>query len=98
MTSLLEPNKAQPTDNRFLPKKLHLKPGLQNTLFTCGDLIMSGKNHQHWIFKLLYARHHNLLLIRNHFEIYKPWVTMIHYLKNKVGVVDFANAQGLVMF
>ena len=24
--------------------------------------------------------------------------TMIHYLKNKVGVVDFANAQGLVMF
>ena len=23
---------------------------------------------------------------------------MIHYLKNKVGVVDFANAQGLVMF
>ena len=25
-------------------------------------------------------------------------VVMIHYLKNKVGVVDFANAQGLVMF
>ena len=24
--------------------------------------------------------------------------TMIHYLKNKVGVVDFANAQGVVMF
>ena len=24
--------------------------------------------------------------------------TVIHYLKNKVGVVDFANAQGLVMF
>ena len=23
---------------------------------------------------------------------------MIHYLKNKVGVVDFANAQGVVMF
>ena len=23
---------------------------------------------------------------------------MIHYLENKVGVVDFANAQGLVMF
>ena len=23
---------------------------------------------------------------------------VIHYLKNKVGVVDFANAQGLVMF
>ena len=23
---------------------------------------------------------------------------MIHYLQNKVGVVDFANAQGLVMF
>ena len=23
---------------------------------------------------------------------------MIHYLKNKVGVVDFANTQGLVMF
>ena len=22
---------------------------------------------------------------------------MIHYLKNKVGVVDFANAQGVVM-
>jgi hypothetical protein len=25
-------------------------------------------------------------------------ITMIHYLENKVGVVDFANAQGLVMF
>ena len=25
-------------------------------------------------------------------------MAMIHYLKNKVGVVDFANAQGLVMF
>ena len=25
-------------------------------------------------------------------------VTMIHYLKNKVGVVDFANAQGVVIF
>ena len=24
--------------------------------------------------------------------------TMIHYLKNKVGVVDFANGQGLAMF
>ena len=24
--------------------------------------------------------------------------TVIHYLKNKVGIVDFANAQGLVMF
>ena len=24
--------------------------------------------------------------------------TVIHYLKNKVGVVDFANAQGVVMF
>ena len=24
--------------------------------------------------------------------------TKIHYLQNKVGVVDFANAQGLVMF
>ena len=24
--------------------------------------------------------------------------TVIHYLKNKVGVVDFANAEGLVMF
>ena len=24
--------------------------------------------------------------------------TVIHYLRNKVGVVDFANAQGLVMF
>ena len=23
---------------------------------------------------------------------------MIHYLENKVGVVDFANAQGMVMF
>ena len=23
---------------------------------------------------------------------------MIHYLKNKVGVVDYANAQGVVMF
>ena len=23
---------------------------------------------------------------------------MIHYLKNKVGLVDFTNAQGLVMF
>ena len=26
------------------------------------------------------------------------FITVIHYLKNKVGVVDFANAQGLVMF
>ena len=26
------------------------------------------------------------------------YVEMIHYLENKVGVVDFANAQGLVMF
>ena len=25
-------------------------------------------------------------------------VTVIHYLENKVGVVDFANAQGMVMF
>ena len=25
-------------------------------------------------------------------------ITLIHYLENKVGVVDFANAQGLVMF
>ena len=25
-------------------------------------------------------------------------IAMIHYLKNKVGVVDFANAQGVVMF
>ena len=25
-------------------------------------------------------------------------LTVIHYLKNKVGVVEFANAQGLVMF
>ena len=25
-------------------------------------------------------------------------MAMIHYLKNKVGVVDFANAQGVVMF
>ena len=32
-----------------------------------------------------------------HFYIYIV-CTMIHYLKNKVGVVDFANAQGLVMF
>ena len=29
---------------------------------------------------------------------YKLQMEMIHYLKNKVGVVDFANAQGLVMF
>ena len=27
-----------------------------------------------------------------------PSVVVIHYLKIKVGVVDFANAQGLVMF
>ena len=27
-----------------------------------------------------------------------PVLAMIHYLKNKVGVVDFANAQGVVMF
>ena len=27
-----------------------------------------------------------------------PVMAMIHYLKNKEGVVDFANAQGLVMF
>ena len=26
------------------------------------------------------------------------WMVVIHYLKNKVGVVDFANAQGVVMF
>ena len=26
------------------------------------------------------------------------WMVMIHYLENKVGVVDFANAQGMVMF
>ena len=25
-------------------------------------------------------------------------MAMIHYLKNKVGVVDFANARGVVMF
>ena len=25
------------------------------------------------------------------------WSEVIHYLKNKVGVVDFANAQGLVL-
>ena len=25
-------------------------------------------------------------------------IGMIHYLENKLGVVDFANAQGLVMF
>ena len=28
----------------------------------------------------------------------KQNMAVIHYLKNKVGVVDFANAQGLVMF
>ena len=26
------------------------------------------------------------------------WKTVIHYLEKKVGVVDFANAQGMVMF
>ena len=31
-----------------------------------------------------------------HFVI--TFKVMIHYLKNKEGVVDFANAQGLVMF
>ena len=31
-----------------------------------------------------------------HYLEYKR--TMIHYLKNKVEVVDFANAQGVVMF
>ena len=30
-------------------------------------------------------------------NLYKVFA-MIHYLKNKVGVVDFANAQGVVMF
>ena len=29
---------------------------------------------------------------------FRFWHAMIHYLKNKVGVVDFANVQGLVMF
>ena len=28
----------------------------------------------------------------------KTWMVVIHYLENKVGVVDFANAQGMVMF
>ena len=27
-------------------------------------------------------------------RLYFPLAEMIHYLKNKVGVVDFANAQG----
>ena len=35
-------------------------------------------------------------LIHNELELFFEGV--IHYLKNKVGVVDFANAQGLVMF
>ena len=35
----------------------------------------------------------------SHFNMCSNCVgSVIHYLKNKVGVVDFANAQGLVMF
>ena len=32
------------------------------------------------------------------FYEYNEVQKLIHYLKNKVGVVDFPNAQGLVMF
>ena len=31
-------------------------------------------------------------------NVTKNLQVVIHYLQNKVGVVDFANAQGLVMF
>ena len=35
--------------------------------------------------------------ISYNFQLLKIAV-VIHYLENKVGVVDFANAQGMVMF
>ena len=37
-----------------------------------------------------------IIQLFTHFKL--KLVVVIHYLKNKVGVVDFANAQGLVTF
>ena len=38
------------------------------------------------------------VFIEQNSVVRNKYKAMIHYLKNKVGVVDFANAQGLVMF
>ena len=35
---------------------------------------------------------------KRNYSLIRESRVMIHYLKNKVGVVDFANAQGVVMF
>ena len=41
----------------------------------------------------------NKILLLSEDEIsLKTYFGMIHYLENKVGVVDFANVQGMVMF
>ena len=47
------------------------------------------KNYDMYLEVFLFEKKTCLLLIEK---------AVIHYLKNKVGVVDFANAQGLVMF
>ena len=47
---------------------------------------------QHWNFVLDTVSYRGIILI------FISGGVMIHYLKNKVGVVDFANAQGVVIF
>ena len=47
-----------------------------------------GLNYKH-----LLAKRDDSISFPNHI-----FLVVIHYLENKVGVVDFANAQGLVMF
>ena len=57
------------------------------------DIFVNENNRNSLEFSALYFL--NLCRQIDHRVIYD---TMIHYLKNKVGVVDFANAQGVVMF
>ena len=72
---------------------------------------MNGKKHSWPKLKIILIKKkegnsttsHFFMIIQNSwmvvvFPIQIFWTVVIHYLKNKVGVVDFANAQGLVMF
>ena len=72
-------------------------------------LISQNKSNSNFIYTLLYQQHifepfhkhpnfQDLLQNIKTVSVIQKMSTVIHYLENKVGVVDFANAQGLVMF
>ena len=86
--------------NRIKNNTLYLVLGIQKKQVF--PIFYPNINIHYWVMHCSGTLITNLLLFSNVFLQYyvfsKESGTMIHYLKNKVGVVDLANAQGLVMF